>query len=215
MRNSFMTERQPKMRQRDMQFTFWNNAISRFAKSVKSVSSRSLSLRSMLNCLGTGRSKDQFSWNNSFATQQTNEIFGSQRPVNYLAAHPTQKILEPAASTWGENGHLAVWLDPSNAWIYSQLHAATQTMIDLAKQASAVAGQPHRSPDKRSAGGPPALQLTDRVLKQLARELAGAIKRLGISNENRDCTRIRHSTHDRLPCSLRPSARSVCRKYSR
>ena len=39
-------------------------------------------------------------------------------PSEYLAEHPTQQIVEPAASTWGENGHLAVWLDPSNAWIY-------------------------------------------------------------------------------------------------
>ena len=39
-------------------------------------------------------------------------------PSEYLAAHPTQQIVEPAASTWGENRHLAVWLDSSNAWIY-------------------------------------------------------------------------------------------------
>jgi 1,4-alpha-glucan branching enzyme len=81
-------------------------------------------------------------------------------PSEYLAAHPTQQIVEPAASTWGENGHLAVWLDPSNAWIYPQLNAAAQTMTDLAKQASAVVGQPHRLPGGRSAGGAPALQLT-------------------------------------------------------
>ena len=67
-------------------------------------------------------------------------------PSEYLAAHPTQQIVEPAASTWGENGHLAVWLDPSNAWIYPQLNAAAQTMIDLAKEASAVVGQPHWLP---------------------------------------------------------------------
>jgi 1,4-alpha-glucan branching enzyme len=91
-------------------------------------------------------------------------------PSKYLAAHPTQQIVEPAASTWGENGHLAVWLDPTNAWIYPQLNAAARTMIDLAKQASAV-GQPHRLPIAGLAGEAPALQFTDRVLKQLAREL--------------------------------------------
>src|SRR6058998_3284955 len=64
-------------------------------------------------------------------------------PSEYLAAHPTQQIIEPAASTWGENGHLAVWLDPSNAWIYPQLNAAAQKMIELAEQTSAVVGQPH------------------------------------------------------------------------
>ena len=95
MRNSFMTGRQPKMRQRDMQFTFWNNAISRFAISAKSVSSRLLSLRSMRNCLGTGGSKDQFSWNNSFATQQTNEISGSQCRVNIWPRIRRSKSLSP------------------------------------------------------------------------------------------------------------------------
>jgi 1,4-alpha-glucan branching enzyme len=86
-------------------------------------------------------------------------------PSEYLAAHPTQQIVEPAASTWGENGHLAVWLDPTNAWIYPQLQSATDRMIRLApQQINAVVGQP-------LAGEPPAPEITDRVLKQLAREL--------------------------------------------
>jgi 1,4-alpha-glucan branching enzyme len=92
-------------------------------------------------------------------------------PSEYLAAHPTQQIIEPAASTWGENGHLAVWLDASNTWIYPDLHAAVQKMIGLAQSASAVVGQPLRLLNDRSAGGAPALQFDDRVLKQLAREL--------------------------------------------
>src|SRR5216110_1557734 len=95
-------------------------------------------------------------------------------PSEYLAAHPTQQIVEPAASTWGENGHLAVWLDPTNAWIYPHLHAAAQKMIELAQHASSVVGQPRKHsglPCQGSAGEAPALQFTDRVLKQLAREL--------------------------------------------
>ena len=92
-------------------------------------------------------------------------------PSEFLAGHPTQQIVEPAASTWGENGHLAVWLDPSNAWIYPHLHAALQKMIGLAQSASAVVGQPLRLPSQRLASEAPALEVTDRVLKQLAREL--------------------------------------------
>jgi 1,4-alpha-glucan branching enzyme len=92
-------------------------------------------------------------------------------PSEYLAAHPTQQIVEPSASTWGENGHLAVWLDPSNAWIYPHLHVAAQKMIELAKRASAVVGQPLRLPGQGSAGEAPAIQFSDRVLKQLTREL--------------------------------------------
>jgi 1,4-alpha-glucan branching enzyme len=100
--------------------------------------------------------------------------FSLTTPSEFLAAHPTQQIVEPAASTWGENGHLAVWLDPSNGWIYPHLHAAAQKMTDLAKQSSAVAGQPRKHsilPRARMPHEASAIQFTDRVLKQLAREL--------------------------------------------
>jgi len=100
--------------------------------------------------------------------------FSLATPSEYLAAHPTQQIVEPAASTWGENGHLAVWLDPSNAWIYPHLHAATRRMIEVAQHASGIVGQPRKLsglPGQRLASEAPALQFTDRVLKQLACEL--------------------------------------------
>jgi 1,4-alpha-glucan branching enzyme len=107
-----------------------------------------------------------------FIRQAANQgDFWLTTPSEYLAAHPTQQIVEPAASTWGENGHLAVWLDPSNAWIYPHLHVAAQKMIGLAQSASAVVEQPLRVPNGKSTAGAPSLQFTDRVLKQLAREL--------------------------------------------
>ncbi len=110
-----------------------------------------------------------------FIRQAANQReFSLTTPSDYLAAHPTQQIIKPAASTWGENGHLGVWLDPSNAWIYPHLHAAAQKMIALAQHASSVAGQPRKHsalPCQGSAGEAPALQFSDRVLKQLAREL--------------------------------------------
>jgi 1,4-alpha-glucan branching enzyme len=93
-------------------------------------------------------------------------------PSEYLAAHPTQQILEPAASTWGEDGHLAVWLDPSNAWIYPHLQVAVQKMSNLTrKYTDQIVGQPLRLLGAGLAGEAPALQFVDRVLKQLAREL--------------------------------------------
>ena len=55
-------------------------------------------------------------------------------PSEYLASHPTQQRIEAARSTWGENGQLGVWLDPSNVWIYPHLHAATRKMIELAQR---------------------------------------------------------------------------------
>src|SRR5438552_1996981 len=90
-----------------------------------------------------------------FIRQVANEQdFSLTTPSKYLAAHSTQQIVEPAASTWGENGHLAVWLDASNAWIYPHLQVAVERMSEAARRPTENA-----SP------------LADRVLKQLAREL--------------------------------------------
>ncbi len=75
-------------------------------------------------------------------------------PSEYLATHPTQQAIQPAASTWGENGYLAVWLDQNNAWIYPHLHIAIQRMSEAAR--------------RHAEDSSP---LADRVLKQLAREL--------------------------------------------
>src|SRR5262249_32012039 len=40
--------------------------------------------------------------------------FSLTTPTEFLLSHPTQQTVEPAASTWGEEGHLRVWLDPAN-----------------------------------------------------------------------------------------------------
>jgi 1,4-alpha-glucan branching enzyme len=90
-----------------------------------------------------------------FIRQAANERdFCLTTPSEYLTGHPTQQIIEPATSTWGENGHLGVWLDPSNAWIYPHLHTAAQRMIEAARTHAE-----NCSP------------LADRLLKQLTREL--------------------------------------------
>src|ERR1700730_5096477 len=75
-------------------------------------------------------------------------------PSEYLAAHPTQQTIEPAASTWGDKGHLEVWIDKNNSWIYPHLHGAALRMTKLAKM--------HKTDLSEQ---------DDRVLKQLAREL--------------------------------------------
>lgn len=86
------------------------------------------------------------------ASEQDN--FCLTTPTEYLAAHPTQQIIEPARSTWGENGDLSVWINPANAWTYPHLHSAARRMAEVAR----------RQADEPSPLG-------DRVLKQLAREL--------------------------------------------
>jgi len=80
--------------------------------------------------------------------------FNLTTPTEFLARHPTQQTIAPAASSWGDKGYLEVWLNETNAWIYPHLHAAAQRMTALASA---------------QASDPPAL--TDRLLKQLAREL--------------------------------------------
>jgi len=75
-------------------------------------------------------------------------------PSEYLAAHPTQQTIQPATSTWGEKGHLDVWIDRSNSWIYPPLHLAARKMSEVAR-----AHQNDTTP------------LAERTLKQLAREL--------------------------------------------
>ena len=75
-------------------------------------------------------------------------------PSEYLAGHPTQQTIQPAASTWGDKGHLEVWLDPTNSWIYPYLHGASQRMSEIARA---------HAKDSDS--------FNDRVLRQLAREL--------------------------------------------
>jgi 1,4-alpha-glucan branching enzyme len=40
------------------------------------------------------------------------------------------------ASSWGRGGHSAVWLDPSNAWIWPHLHRAAERMVLLARGAA-------------------------------------------------------------------------------
>jgi len=68
-----------------------------------------------------------------------------------------------------------VWLDPSNAWIYPELNAATMQMCKLAQQQTdAFVVQPRKHsglPNERVPGESPAQQFVDRALKQLVCEL--------------------------------------------
>ena len=76
-------------------------------------------------------------------------------PSEHLAEFPDLEISQPAASTWGEDGHLGVWLDDSNAWIQPRLHAAGRRFEQLADIYQDL----------------PVTPLTDRLLRQAAREL--------------------------------------------
>jgi 1,4-alpha-glucan branching enzyme len=86
--------------------------------------------------------------------QYGHEDFQLSTPTAFLANHPTQQTVSPAASSWGENGHLGVWLDQTNSWIYPHLQVAAERMTNIARA--------NVSNDDT---------LVDRLLKQLEREL--------------------------------------------
>jgi 1,4-alpha-glucan branching enzyme len=65
---------------------------------------------------------------------QSPEDFLLTTPSTYLARKPTLQVVEPSASSWGDQGYWAVWLDPSNTWIYPHLHEAARRMTRLAQK---------------------------------------------------------------------------------
>jgi len=81
-------------------------------------------------------------------------VFGFITPAGYLERHPTQQVVAPVPSSWGNRGYSEVWLDQSNWWIYPHLHAAARRMTECARRF-----------EKATAPG------NDRTLKQMAREL--------------------------------------------
>jgi 1,4-alpha-glucan branching enzyme len=75
-------------------------------------------------------------------------------PGEFLVTHPSQQVVRPNPSSWGENGFNSVWLDQSNAWIYPHLHGAARRMTEIARA--------HRDTADLA---------TERALRQAAREL--------------------------------------------
>ena len=66
-------------------------------------------------------------------------------PYEFLAGHPSQQVCRPSPSSWGEEGHLKVWLNETNEWIYPHLHVAQERMTELADQFPAATGVPLRA----------------------------------------------------------------------
>jgi 1,4-alpha-glucan branching enzyme len=82
------------------------------------------------------------------------DTFAFTTPARFLAQYPTQQVVAPAPSSWGNKGYYEVWLDRCNAWIYPHLHAAARQMTAAAQ----------RFRTTRS-------KFTSRLLAQMAREL--------------------------------------------
>jgi 1,4-alpha-glucan branching enzyme len=81
-------------------------------------------------------------------------VIESITPGDYLDRHPTNQVATPCASSWGLKGYNEQWLNETNAWTWRHMHVAGERMTELAR---------------RYSHAPSAL--TDRALKQAAREL--------------------------------------------
>ena len=55
-------------------------------------------------------------------------------PSAYLARNRSLQAATPSASSWGDGGYNAFWLNPGNDWVYPLLHDAARRMNTLAKQ---------------------------------------------------------------------------------
>ena len=55
-------------------------------------------------------------------------------PSEFCAGNSVLETVTPSASSWGKGGYSAVWLDPSNSWIYRHLKKASERMAELSEQ---------------------------------------------------------------------------------
>jgi 1,4-alpha-glucan branching enzyme len=60
------------------------------------------------------------------------KIFELITPGDYLERQREHQVATPAGSSWGEGGHLGVWLHEENEWIYRHLAVAQERMTELA-----------------------------------------------------------------------------------
>jgi len=66
-------------------------------------------------------------------------------PSECAAENTTCETVSPSASSWGRNGYSAVWLDPSNSWIYRHLKKAAGIMTRLSTTHAGAAGPLERA----------------------------------------------------------------------
>ena len=60
--------------------------------------------------------------------------------AGYLARHPSNPVSIPARSSWGDGGHLSVWLGESNAWMQTHLRVAGRRMAAMARERGGAGG---------------------------------------------------------------------------
>ncbi len=55
-------------------------------------------------------------------------------PFEYLQDNPTNQVVTPSMSSWGNKGYNEVWLEGSNDWVYPHLHKLADRMVELANK---------------------------------------------------------------------------------
>ncbi len=66
-------------------------------------------------------------------------------PSDYLAAHPSNQLATPSASSWGYQGYSEMWLNGRNDWIYPHLHHAADRMVEMAQAHPRAQGRIRRA----------------------------------------------------------------------
>jgi len=69
-------------------------------------------------------------------------------PGDYLERHPTNQVVTPSLSSWGQKGYAEYWCNGSNAWIYRHLHVAGERMVELARRSPHAQGLERRALDQ-------------------------------------------------------------------
>ncbi len=55
-------------------------------------------------------------------------------PAEYLEQNPTNQVVQPSMSSWGDKGYHYVWLNSGNDWIYRHLIKAAERMVEMANK---------------------------------------------------------------------------------
>ena len=117
-----------------MSFARWSSTRSSWRRSTRSCSAiGGLKDRIFLESFIRKAAHGQQNLRLTSKEEYGHEDFQLTTPTDFLAGHPTQQTIAPAASSWGENGYLGVWLDETNSWIYPHLHSAARANDEMAR----------------------------------------------------------------------------------
>jgi 1,4-alpha-glucan branching enzyme len=91
-------------------------------------------------------------------------------PGDFLDSGQPIQRQQPTASSWGENGYYKVWINEKNSWMYPYQHDAERRMTELVNR-DAETGRHGDDESTFTPPLPPSVPVSQRILRQLAREL--------------------------------------------